>query len=315
MSVFHFRTVSLGSRNARGVRDKPTRPGTSVIDRPDQNAGEDAPVAPRSDAGTRNAFTADRVLTASTIFWFVIAATGQAFFAIYIALFYGGTSLRGNVEAWNEVVPGRVVAGDTVGLLAMAAHVALAFVVTAAGPLQLIPRLRSRLPWLHRWTGRIYVALAFIISLGGLYLIWGHRDADDTLLGSAPLTLNALLIMGFAAMTLKHAMARRIDVHRRWALRLFLAMSGVWFLRVGVMMWILTIGTDGLGGRLEGPVGTVLKFACYLIPLTVLEIYFVTRRQRLALPKWAMAVVITALTLLMAGGVGMALVVFWLPHL
>lgn len=285
-----------------------------MIDRPDQTADGKPSVALRSDAGRRGAFSADRVLTASTVFWFVIAATGQAFFAIYIALFYGGTSLRGDVQAWNEVVPGRVVAGDTPGLIAMAAHVALAFVVTAAGPLQLIPALRARLPALHRWTGRIYVALAFIISLGGLYLIWGSREADDTLLGSAPLTLNALLIMGFAAMTLKHAMARRIDIHRRWALRLFLAMSGVWFLRVGVMMWILSIGTDGLGERLEGPVGTFLKFACYLVPLIVLEFYFATRRQRSAAPKWAMAAVIAALTVLMAGGIGMAAVVFWLPH-
>ncbi len=255
------------------------------------------------------------MLTASTIFWFVVAVTGQAFFAIYIALFYGGTSLRGDLQAWNEVVPGRVVAGDTVGLFAMAAHVALAFVVTTAGPLQLIPALRERMPGLHRWTGRAYVVLGFIIGLGGLYLIWGRREADDTLLGSSPLTLNALLIMGFAWMTVRNAMARRIDVHRRWALRLFLAMSGVWFLRVGVMMWILTIGTEGLGERLEGPVGTFLKFACYLFPLLVLELYFAVRRQRSAAPKWAMAALMAVLTLPMAAGIGMAAMVFWLPNI
>ncbi len=255
------------------------------------------------------------MLTASTIFWFVVAATGQAFFAIYLALFYGETTLRGDFEAWNAVVPGRVVAGDTVGFLAMAAHVALAFVVTVAGPLQLIPRLRARLPALHRWTGRIYVALGVIISLGGLYLIWGRRDANDTLLADMPLTLNALLIMGFAWMTLMNAMARRIDVHRRWALRLFLAMSGVWFLRVGLMIWIMAIGTDGLGERLEGPVGTFLKFACYLLPLMTLELYFAARRQRSSAPKWAMAGVIAALTVVMGGGIGMAALVFWLPHI
>ncbi len=285
-----------------------------MIDNRDQTAGEGLSAATRSERGPHRAPLADKALTASTIFWFVVAAAGQAFFAIYIALFYGGTSLRGDVQAWNEVVPGRVVAGDGVGFLAMAAHVALAFVVTAAGPLQLIPALRARLPGLHRWTGRVYVSLAFVISLGGLYLIWGYRDADDTLLGSSPLTLNAILIMVFAWMTLKNAMARRIDIHRRWALRLFLAMSGVWFLRVGVMMWILTMGTEGLGGRLEGPVGTFLKFACYLVPLIILEFYFASRRQRSVVPKWAMAGTIAAFTLLMAGGIGMAVMVFWLPH-
>lgn len=300
---------------AGSCRTEHASPGTDVINRQDQTPDANPSVAKGSGDRRRRPFSADGVLTASTIFWFVVAATGQAFFAIYIALFYGGTSLRGDVQAWNEVVPGRVVAGDLTGFLAMAAHVALAFVVTAAGPLQLIPILRARLPGLHRWTGRVYVCLAFIISLGGLYLVWGHRDADDTLLGSSPLTLNAFLIMGFAAMTLKHALARRIDIHRRWALRLFLAMSGVWFLRVGVMMWILTLGVEGLGARLDGPVGTFLKFACYGVPLIVLEIYFMVRRQHRALPKLAMAGVITILTLLMGGGIGMAATVFWLPHI
>ena len=38
-----------------------------------------------------------------------------------------------------------------------------------------------------------------------------------------------------------HANAQRmqlLDVHRRWAIRLFLAVSGVWFFRVGLMFWI-----------------------------------------------------------------------------
>ena len=249
------------------------------------------------------------------MFWFGVAAAGQAFFAVYIALFYGGSSLRGDVQTWNEVVPGRVVAGDTIGLLAMAAHVALAFVVTAAGPLQLIPALRARWPKLHRWTGRVYVSLAFVISLGGLYLVWGHREADDTLLGSAPLTLNALLIMGFAFMALKAAMARRIDIHRRWALRLFLAMSGVWFLRVGIMMWVLLIGSAGLGERLEGPVGTFLKFACYAFPLLVLELYFMVRGGTSGALRWLMAGALFALTAGMAVGIAMAAKVFWLPNL
>lgn len=258
---------------------------------------------------------ADKGLKAATIFWFVVAVGGQAFFAVYIAIFYGGSALNGNVNAWNEVVPGRVVAGDMVGLASIAAHVILAFIVTVAGPMQLIPALRARLPRLHRWTGRIYIAAGFAISLGGLFLVWGVREADDTILGSAPLTLNALLIMAFAALALKTAMARRIDQHRRWALRLFLAMSGVWCLRVGIMVWILTIGTDGLGGRLEGPVGTFLKFACYAFPLLMLELYFATRRTQSAGWRWAMTAALVLVTVAMGVGIGMAAMVFWLPHL
>lgn len=258
---------------------------------------------------------ADRALKWSTIAWFGVAVLGQAMFAVYIALFYGGSSLRGDIAAWRDVLPDRVNAGDTVGIATMGLHLTLALLITIAGPLQLIPALRARMPALHRWTGRLYITLGFIISLGGLYMIWFRRDAEDTLIGSAPLTLNALLIMVFAVMAYTAARARRIDVHRQWALRLFMAMSGVWFLRIGVMVWILTIGTDGLGGRLEGPVGTLLKFACYLVPLIILELYFLSQRQSAAGPKWAMAGVIAALTIPTAVGIGMAAVVFWLPHM
>lgn len=258
---------------------------------------------------------AGKVLTLSTMVWFVAITVGQAVFAAYIALFYGGATVRGDLNAWNEVIPGRVVDGDAVGFIAIAAHLVLAFVVTAIGPFQLVPGLRAKLPKLHHWMGRTYLAAGYAISLGGLFLIWGHRDADDTLLGSAPLTLNALLIIIFATMALKNAMGRRIDLHRQWALRLFMAMSGVWFLRVLIMVWVVSLGTDGLGARLEGPVGTFLKFACYAFPLVVLELYVAARRATLPLLRWLMAAVILGLTALMGTGIVMATMALWLPHM
>lgn len=258
---------------------------------------------------------AGRALTASAVIWFVAAAAGQAIFAIYIVMFYGGSTIRGDLNAWNEIIPGRVVEGDPVGFAAIAAHLVLAFIVTAVGPFQLVPWLRARVPTLHHWMGRTYLAAGYVISLGGLYLVWGHRDANDTLLGSAPLTLNALLIMAFATMALKNAMARRIDVHRQWALRLFVAMSGVWFLRVLIMVWVASMGTDGLGERLEGTVGTFLKFACYAFPLVVLELYFAARRAGTPWPRWLMAAVIFTLTGVMGVGIVMASMALWLPHM
>lgn len=278
----------------------------------------DQPYRDRKDQPVRTTVIggiADKVLTVSTVVWFAVAAAGQAIFAVYIALFYGGSTIRGDLNAWNEIIPGRVVEGDPIGFAAIAAHLALAFIVTVAGPLQLVPALRSRLPRLHHWTGRTYLLSAYAISLGGLYLIWGYRDDDDTLLGSAPLTLNALLIMTFATLTLKNAIGRRIDVHRQWALRLFVAMSGVWFLRVLIMVWVVSFGTDGLGARLEGPTGTFLKFACYAFPLLILELYFAARRTRIAVPQWIMAAVILALTGVMGVGIVMASMALWLPNM
>src|SRR5437868_596747 len=37
------------------------------------------------------------------------------------------------------------------------------------GPLQFMPRIRSRYPWLHRLSGRIYIITGYIIGISALY--------------------------------------------------------------------------------------------------------------------------------------------------
>ena len=257
----------------------------------------------------------ERALKAATVGWFVCVAIGQAIFASYIAIFYGGSSLAGHFERWNEVIPGRVVEGDVAGFAMIAAHLILAFVVTVCGPLQLTPAIRGRFPRFHRLNGRIYITSAFLMGLGGLWLIWGRREADDTLVGSLPLTINAVLLILFASVALNRAMKRRIDEHRQWALRLFVAMSGVWYLRVIIPLWVTMMGFEGLGERLEGPVGTALKFGAYALPLLVLEIVFWAQKQAGPGPKLATAGLVSISTLATAVGIAMAFMFFWRSHM
>ena len=122
-----------------------------------------------------------------------------------------------------------MVAGDVVGNAVMLAHIVLAFVITVGGPLQLVPRIRARAPRFHRWNGSIYLATATVMSLGGLYLTWARFEDLPSILNGVAISLNAVLILIFGAMTLRRAMARNIAAHQRWALRLFVAVSGVWF--------------------------------------------------------------------------------------
>src|ERR1051325_262611 len=96
---------------------------------------------------------ADGALAAATRFWFVVAALGQALFAYYIAAFYGGAVLRGDPSGWNQGHVRRYVPGDTAGNIAIAVHLLLATIVTAGGPLQLVPKLRALAPAFHRWLG------------------------------------------------------------------------------------------------------------------------------------------------------------------
>src|SRR6185295_14429805 len=183
------------------------------------------------------------------------------------------------------------------------AHLALAFVITACGPIQLIPQIRNLAPRFHHWNGRIYLLTAVTISIGGLYMVW-TRGIIGGPLAQLGISLNAILIMIFAAQAVRYAVARDIAAHRRWALRLFLAVSGVWFIRVGLMAWIIVNqGPFGNSKNFDGPFDTFIVFASYLVPLAILQLYFHAQERAGAGGKLAMAVALVALTGLMALGI------------
>lgn len=273
--------------------------------------------APLIDSGPSRKASASRTLNAAGAFWFVTAATGQLLFAVYIAIFYAGTGLRGEFSRWNEVLSQGIRTGDASGNTALAIHLALALAITLSGPLQLVPAVRRHFPRFHRWNGRIYMVAAYAISLAGLLLLWSRGSLPGwSLPGTIAISINALLIMAFAALAWRTAMRRDFAAHRRWALRLFLAVSGVWFLRAEVMLWSLANGGPvGLGENLGGPAGVALTFAQYAIPLAFLELYFAAQRSRAAAPRWLMAGGLIAATSALAIGIALAAQLMWLPHI
>jgi hypothetical protein len=260
---------------------------------------------------------ADTTLAAAARLWFAAAVAGQWAFVSYIAGFYGAPTLQGHFEAWrhNRNLITGYVAGDGVGNLAFAVHVLLAALITTSGALQLTPTLRARAPAFHRWNGRAYVLTAFIMALGGLWLVW-VRGTWLNVYGLAGSTMLASLIMLSAAMTVRHAMARRIDAHRRWALRLFMVANGVWFQRIGYTAWmILNRGPVGIGDHMDGPFDIVWSFAAYLLPLAILEVYLRTRDHGSAPGKAAMAAALLSLTGVMGVGIAGAYLFMWRPLL
>lgn len=260
--------------------------------------------------------TAQKLLTLSVRFWFLVAVLGQMIFAGYIIAFYGGSALGGNLDAWAEVLPHGMVEGETMANTALAAHLFVAAIITIGGPLQLIPQIRARFPKVHHWNGRVYITTAFLASLTGLYIIW-TRGTVGGIEGHISISINAVLIMFCAVMALRHAVARNIPIHQRWALRLFLVVSGVWFFRVGLMLWV-TIHQAPVGfdpDSFRGPFLTFLGFAQYLLPLAILELYLRARDGRAASAKLAMSGVLTVLALAMGVGIFAATFGMWLPRL
>jgi uncharacterized membrane protein len=284
-------------------------PSAAVVDPADGARGHARPATPaRLDFATR-------ALAASAQAWFVVAVLGQLAFLVYVVGFYGGAALRGAPADWNQVLTHGWIAGDLAGNLVVAGHLLFAAVVVAGGLVQLLPQVRQRVPALHRWNGRAYVVSAMTVAIAGLVMVW-TRGAPGAPIQDVAINVNALLILGFAWQAYRHARARRLDVHRRWALRLFLAVGGVWFFRLMLPLWIVInqgpVGFDP--ERFQGPALTTIAFLSYLLPLALLELYF-RARSASAGARLATAGGLGVATLLTAAGVGAAALIHWLPRL
>ena len=238
---------------------------------------------------------AQSALQASAIAWFLPAMIGQWFFAYHIAKTYIGTALGGDFAAWNRRLFVGLVAGDPVGNAALVAHLFIAFIVTVGGTLQLIPQIRRHAPVFHRWNGRLYIGTAFVAAPAGIYMIWTRDTFGGILINDVSVSLDGILIMVFAAMALRYAMARQFEVHRRWALRTFMVMSGVWFTRViYAFLDIVAPSTPGITEDMSGPTNIVIGFASYLLPIAVLELYLLARCSPSVLAKFATAALVLA---------------------
>ena len=256
-----------------------------------------------------------RALAAAATAWFVVAAFGQLLFAGYVLGFYGRAAMHGDFKAWNKVLTHGFVDGDTVGNVAVAVHLAFAVVVVLGGLVQLVPHVRRAAPAFHRWNGRVYLVTVSATALAGLAMVW-MRGAAGALAQDIGINLDAFLVLGFAWLAYRNARARRFDAHRRWALRLFIAASGVWFFRLMLPLWIVVnqgpVGFDP--ETFHGPAITTLSYVDYLLPLAVLELYFRAQRGG-ARARGAMAAGLGVATLLTAAGVASAAMILWLPML
>lgn len=248
--------------------------------------------------------------------WFIAAAAGHWIFVAYIlSVFYPPIAQHGLQGLEGLHLPSGFRPGDTLGNLAAASHVLLAAIVIGGGPLQLIPALRAQLPAFHRTLGRTYLVAATTSAVGGLYMVWTRGTAGN-LVSYLGISGDAVLILVFAALAVRQAIARRIREHRRWAMRLFMAASAVWFFRVGLMGWSMLTGGIGIDWEtFTGPFLYVLGFAQYLLPLAMLEWYFRCQDKPDARGQLLFAGTLAGLTMFMLVGIFAATMGMWLPRM
>jgi len=252
----------------------------------------------------------------ASVLWFVVAALGQAAFIGFILAFYGVRTAAGEFPHWNDkpLIDG-YIRGDDLGNVVFAAHVLLASVVTLCGLLQLVPALRRKWPRLHRWTGRTFLVVAIFMALSGVWLTV-VRGTYLSVISAVAILLDGLLILIFAGLAWRDALKRRFAQHRLWALRTFMAVSGVWFLRVGLMGWVVVNGRPvGMTKTLSGPADIVLTFGSYLIPLALLELHGAAERGAHGGAKITVAALVAAASVFMAIGVFGAIAFMWAPYL
>jgi hypothetical protein len=282
---------------------------SSVASLPTQRTSADAGFTPR-------ALPPARLLAGAGRAFAVVAGVGQLIFATYVILLYGRVIIRGLPKGWNTTTPKGFIPGDHTGNIAVRIHVVAAAIILLCGLVQLLPVIRRRWPVAHRWSGRLYVTGLLIGSLAGLLLVVRGRVSAGPI-ERAAIATNGMLVIYCAVAAWRTARRREFAAHRRWALRAWLAASGVFFFRTGLMAWLLLwrrpVGIDT--ETFTGPTLSVLALLVYvLLPLPLLEVYF---RAERGTPKQqrAVAAILIALAILVAGGTVGATMGLWLPPL
>lgn len=207
-------------------------------------------------------------------FFYMAALLGMVIFGTYILLRASGATFK-TFEQWTGP---NGIANAGIGL-----HYFMGAVLVLAWPILFSSRIRTRHRSVHRWTGRVYVSAGFLAGAGGLSFILAHRT------GSWDHTAFALwggVMMLSAVMAYVHARAKRFDLHRAWAIRLFAMVLGSWIFDLEFRAWEDLAGGAGIGdGRTRGWFDYVIAYFFFLPNLLVAEFFIRNKHKRMQWPR------------------------------
>jgi len=206
----------------------------------------------------------------------------SAIFGFYILAFYGGAIPANTLEDWNETLPRLYEANTPVASVGIGLHFLAGAVLLLFGPIQLIGAIRAKAPAIHRWIGRIYALAALAAGVGGLTFIAAKGTVGGLAMDVAFASYGALMVLA-SVQTVRHAMARRIEIHREWAIRLFALAIGSWLYRIGYGLFFAFGGRDNpchVQADFSGWFDHVMNWAFFVPPLIIAEMYLRARRAR-----------------------------------
>ncbi len=218
-------------------------------------------------------------------------------FGVYIVLRATGRTSE-NFGQWDALVSGlpmRTIA-DWIANLGIGMHYVMGTVLVLAWPILLSSRIRARHRIVHRWTGRIYVTAGLLAGIGGMSFILTHGATFTE--SSIAFGIWGALMMLCSVMAYVHARARRFDLHRAWAIRLFALVLGSWIFDVEYRAWEELAGGIGIGET--GTIGVfdyVMFYAFFVPNLLVAEFFIRNKHRRIRLPRGWKWPALTALAL------------------
>jgi hypothetical protein len=225
-----------------------------------------------------------------------------ALFGLYILAFYAAALIDGNIAQWNEGLPRLYESNTPTATAGIGLHFAAGGIILALGCIQLVQSIRSRYPAVHRWIGRVYVTAAFFAGVGGITFIVAKGTIGGTTM-DAGFGIYGVLTAAAAIQTYRHARARRLDLHRAWALRLFALAIGSWLYRMEYGFWFLLAHGAGHLKDFSGPFDKVMVFFFYVPNLIVVEALIRAPRASMSTAaRWAVTAAFTGATLFLMLG-------------
>ena len=229
--------------------------------------------------------TEDRLFRWTGRFFYLATLLGMGTFGVYIVLRATGRTSE-NFGQWDALVSGlpmRTIA-DWIANLGIGMHYVMGTVLVLAWPILLSSRIRARHRVVHRWTGRIYVTAGLLAGIGGMSFILTHGATFTE--SSIAFGIWGALMMLCSVMAYVHARAKRFDLHRAWAIRLFALVLGSWIFDVEYRAWEELAGGIGIGET--GTIGIfdyVMFYAFFVPNLLVAEFFIRNKHKRLRLPR------------------------------
>ena len=204
-------------------------------------------------------------------------------FGVYIAVFYFGATLGGDMTRWNVVLPDLYRPGEPGGSFAMAGHFAGGALVLVLGVSQLIRQVRHRWPRVHRLAGRLYVGGCLLAAIGGLAYILLVGTVGGPVM-DVGFGIYGILMFVAALRTLQFARAGEFERHQRWAWRLFALAIASWLYRMEYGFWLALFGQAGHTATFDGPLDMAMAFFFYVPNLLIVELIYRMRQQSVQAP-------------------------------